>query len=266
LGENLTLKKLLVSINDKLIGTYLIVLFILVWQFASNFGWTNPHYVPPFTTVLADGAFIGAEKIFIHIAISLKRVVVGFTIACLAGLPLGFILGGGIPKVAEVLRPLITFLQQIPPYILYPVFMLIIGPGENGIHLVIFWSVFWPVLNTTTQGMREIDAKLIRCARSMSASGLTVFFKVVMPAVFPNLMRGIRNGLTMGFLMLIGAESMGADSGIGWMINNAQRMAWVPRVYLGALIVCIVGFLLNWWLGVIERTFVDWKPVAIEKI
>ncbi|MDR2615864.1 MAG: ABC transporter permease [Oscillospiraceae bacterium] len=256
----------LTSLNKRLMGSYLIILFILLWQFAPSFGWTNPHYVPPFTTVLGDGAYIGISKILIHISISLKRVLVGFAVAMTAGLPLGFILGGGVPKVAETLRPLIAFLQQIPPYILYPVFMLIIGPGENGIHLVIFWSVFWPVLNTTIQGVGAMDAKLIRCARTMNAGVVTVFFKVVLPAVFPNLMRGVRSGLTMGFLMLIGAESMGADSGVGWMINNAQRMAWVPRVYLGALIVCSVGFLLNWWLGVIERTFVDWKPVAEEAV
>jgi len=254
--------KLLSHIHSKLSGTYLIIIFILVWQFSHNFGWTNPLYVPPFTTVIDDGAYIGISKILIHISISLKRVIVGFAISASIALPLGFVLGGGVPKLAKVLRPLISFLQQIPPYILYPVFMLVIGPGENGIHLVIFWSVFWPVLNTTIQGVGELDAKLIRAARTMSAKGVTVFFKIVLPAVFPNLMRGIRSGLTMGFLMLIGAESMGADSGLGWMINNAQRMAWVPRVYLGALIVCIIGFLLNWWLGVIERTFVDWKQVT----
>ncbi len=256
------MKKLLLAANSRLVGTYLIIIFILVWQFSHSFGWTNPLYVTPFTAVLEDGAYIGIGKILIHISISLKRVLLGFAISTAAALPLGFILGGGIPKVAQVLKPLFLFLQQIPPYILYPVFMLIIGPGENGILLVIFWSVFWPVLNTTMQGVGDLDAKLVRCARAMSANRFVIFFKVVLPAVFPSLMRGIRSGLTMGFLMLIGAESMGADSGLGWMINNAQRMAWVPRVYLGALIVCIVGFLLNWWLGVIERTFIDWKQLV----
>ncbi|MDR2606712.1 MAG: ABC transporter permease [Oscillospiraceae bacterium] len=256
------MKKFLHAANDKLVGTYLIIAFILLWQFSHSFGWTNPLYVPPFTKVVDDAAFIGIGKILIHISISMKRVIVGFAISTAVALPLGFVLGGGVPKLADVLKPLIAFLQQIPPYILYPVFMLIIGPGENGIQLVIYWSVFFPVLNTTLQGVRDIDAALIRSAKAMSANSVTVFIKVVLPAVFPSLMRGVRTGLTMGFLMLIGAESMGADSGLGWMINNAQRMAWVPRVYLGALLVCIIGFLLNWWLGVIERTFVDWKQTA----
>jgi NitT/TauT family transport system permease protein len=247
-------------------GWYLIIAFILIWQFAPDLGWTNPTFVPPFSRVILDGADIGMVKILVHVSISLKRLLIGFAISVALALPAGFVLGGGLPKAAAFIRPLTAFLQQIPPYILYPLFLLIIGPGENGIHLVIFWSVFWPVLMTTIQGVQEMDAKLIRCARAMCAKGWTVFFKVVLPGVFPNLMRGIRSGLTMGFLMLIGSESMGADSGIGWMIHNAQQLGWIPRIYLGALIVCIVGFILNYWLGVVERAFVDWKPVTEETV
>ncbi|MDR3310855.1 MAG: ABC transporter permease [Oscillospiraceae bacterium] len=256
------MKRLLLKINNKLMGTYLIILFLLVWQFAPDLGWTNPTWIPPLTTVLSEGADLGVAKTIIHMCISLRRVVIGFAVSVAAGLPLGFILGGGVPKLSSFLKPLISFLQQIPPYILYPLFLLVFGPGEKGIHLVIFWSVFFPILNTVIQGVGELDAKLLRAARAMSANGFEVFFKVVLPAVFPSLMRGMRSGLTMGFLMLIGAESMGADSGIGWMIHNAQGLGWIPRIYLGALIVCVVGFLLNYLLGVIERVFVDWKPVA----
>jgi NitT/TauT family transport system permease protein len=256
------MKKLAKAINNRLMGVYLIILFIVLWQVAPILGLTNATFVPPFSTVVADGVNLGIVKILIHICISLKRVIIGFSVSAVIALPLGFILGGGIPKIASVLRSLIAFLQQIPPYILYPVFLLIFGPGENGIYLVIFWSVFFPVLNTSIQGISEIDPALVKAARAMNCNGLQVFFNVVLPATFPSLMRAIRSGLSMAFLMLIGAESMGSDSGIGWMINNAQKLGWISRVYLGALIVCVVGFALNYALGVIERVFVDWKPVV----
>jgi NitT/TauT family transport system permease protein len=245
---------------------YLIIAFILVWQFSSKFGWTNATFVPPFTTVLTEGADLGLARILVHIAISLKRVVFGFALSTVIALPLGFVLADGAPKLAAFLRPLMQFLSQIPPFILYPLFLLVIGPGENGIYIVIFWSVFWPVLFTTMQGVNDIDPRLIRAAKSMRASTGDVLFKVIFPAIFPNVMRGIRSGLTMGFLMLIGSESMGADSGIGWMIHNAQGLGWIPRIYLGALIVCVVGFLLNGALGAVEKTFVDWKEVPEDVI
>jgi NitT/TauT family transport system permease protein len=248
------------AVNDKLMGFYLAAAFILAWQFAPALGWTNATFVPPFSDVLLDGAQVGIIKILVHICISMRRVIIGFAISAALALPLGFILGGAAPKAALAIRPLIAFLQQIPPYILYPLFLLLFGPGENGILLVIFWSVFWPLFTTTMQGISSVDPSLVRCARSMGANGIEVFFKTIIPAVFPNIMMGIRTGLTMGFLMLIGAESMGADSGVGWMMHNAQGLGWIPRIYLGALIVCVVGFLLNAGLQAAESVFTDWKP------
>jgi NitT/TauT family transport system permease protein len=256
------MKKAAKAINKRLMGTYLIIAFVALWQILPSVGLMNSTFVPPFSTVLADGAKLGLAKILIHICISLKRVLVGFAVSAVIALPLGFVLGGGIPKVARFLWSLIAFLQQIPPYILYPVFLLVFGPGENGIYLVIFWSVFFPILFTTMQGVNEVDAKLVKAARAMSCNGFLVFIKVVLPATFPSILRAVRTGLSMAFLMLIGAESLGADSGLGWMINNAQKLGWISRIYLGALIVCIVGFAVNYGLGVVERVFIDWKPVA----
>jgi NitT/TauT family transport system permease protein len=158
-----------------------------------------------------------------------------------------------------------NFLAQIPPYILYAVVVIAAGPGETAITFVIVWSAFWPVLFTVIEGVKEIDPRLIRCAKSMNAGSLQVFFKVVFPAAFPNLMRGARQGLTLGFLMLIGAESMGAKSGIGFLIHNAQVMGHISRIYLGAILSAALGFLLNFATGRIEKKLVVWKEDENEK-
>jgi NitT/TauT family transport system permease protein len=111
-------------------------------------------------------------------------------------------------------------------------------------------------------GIQNVDPLLVRCAKAMSAGPVTIFFKVVLPAAFPAIMTGIRSGLTMSFLMLIGAESMGADSGLGWLIHNAQSMGFVPRIYLGAILVAGVGLLLNVLLEALEKSIVDWKETT----
>ncbi|MNN75852.1 putative aliphatic sulfonates transport permease protein SsuC [compost metagenome] len=108
-------------------------------------------------------------------------------------------------------------------------------------------------------GIQNVDPLLVRCAKAMTAGPATIYFKVVLPAAFPAIMTGIRSGLTMSFLMLIGAESMGADSGLGWLIHNAQSMGFVPRIYLGAILVAGVGLLLNVLLEALEKSIVDWK-------
>jgi NitT/TauT family transport system permease protein len=260
--QDLSVKKILFGLNDKLMNVYLLILFILLWQFAPALGWTNPIFIPSFSTIIYEAAALTLPKVLMHVGHSLRRVIVGFVICMAAALPVGFILAGALPRIAAVLQALMKFLSQIPPYILYSVIAIVSGPGEKAITFVIVWSAFWPVLFTTIQGIGDIDARLIRCARSMSAGHISVFFKVVVPAVFPNLMRGVRQGMTMAFLMLIGAESMGAQSGIGWLIHNAQVMGYINRIYLGALLTAVIGFLLNFTMTYIEKKLTVWKEVS----
>jgi NitT/TauT family transport system permease protein len=257
--------ELLLFVNNKLMSVYLLVLFIALWQAAPALGWVNPVFIPAFSTVLGDAVSMTPAALLAHIGQSLRRVVTGMAICAVLALPFGFILGGALPKAAAALRALMNFLAQIPPYILYAVVVIAAGPGETAITFVIVWSAFWPVLFTVIEGVQEIDARLIRCAKAMNAGTVQVFFKVVFPAAFPNLMRGLRQGLTLGFLMLIGAESMGAKSGIGFLIHNAQVMGYISRIYLGALLSAVLGFLLNFATGRIEKKLVVWKEEENEK-
>lgn len=255
------MRRVLASLNNRLLSWYLFILFLLLWELVPRLGLVNPIFVPPFSRVIQTGLDLSVFNIIVYIAISLKRVFIGFLLAALLALPVGFILAGALPAVARFLRPLTVFLSQIPPFILFPIFVIIIGVGEGGIYTVIFWSSFWPILFTTISGIQSVDPLLVRCAKGMSAGPVTIFFKVVLPAAFPAIMTGIRSGLTMSFLMLIGAESMGADSGMGWLIHNAQSMGFIPRIYLGAIMVAGVGLALNYLLEALEKTIVDWKEV-----
>lgn len=260
-----TLVEALWFLNNKLMNVYLLVLFIVLWQAAPALGWVNPVFIPSFSAVLDGAIAMTPGVLLLHIGHSLRRVVTGMAICMALALPFGFILGGALPKTAAALRALMNFLAQIPPYILYAVIVIAAGPGETAITFVIVWSAFWPVLFTVIEGVKDIDARLIRCAKSMNARTVQVFCKVVFPAVLPNLMRGLRQGLTLGFLMLIGAESMGAKSGIGFLIHNAQVMGYISRIYLGALLSAVLGFLLNFATGLIEKKLVVWKEAENEK-
>ncbi len=246
-------------VHNKLLSWYLFLLLLLIWELAPRLGWVSPVFVPPFSEVIRVGLDMTVIKMIVYISVSLKRVFIGFLLAAALALPVGFILAGALPAVARFLKTLTVFLSQIPPFILFPIFVVIAGVGEGGIYTVIFWSSFWPILFTTMAGIQNVDPLLVRCAKAMSAGPVTIFFKVVLPAAFPAIMTGIRSGLTMSFLMLIGAESMGADSGLGWLIHNAQSMGFVPRIYLGAILVAGVGLLLNVLLEALEKSIVDWK-------
>ena len=254
-----SLKRGLLYIHNRLLGAYLFIVLLLIWEIAPRIGLVSPVFVPPFSRVIQVGLDLSVLNILLYIAISLKRVFIGFVLATALALPVGFILAGALPWLARFIRPLPVFLSQIPPFILLPIFVIVIGVGEGGIYTVIFWSSFWPVLFTTLAGIQAVDPQLIRAARAMNAGRCQIFFRVLLPAAFPTIMAGIRTGLTMSFFMLIGAESMGADSGLGWLIHNAQSMGFIPRIYLGAILVAGVGLALHYFLEMLEKNVVDWK-------
>ncbi|MDR3254117.1 MAG: ABC transporter permease [Synergistaceae bacterium] len=253
------MNRVLSSLHRRLASVYLLIVFFALWQIVPSAGFVNATYLTPLFRVIREIPIVGYFNLATDVLISLKRVAIGFLISTAAALPLGFVLAGALPKLAKFLNPLLLFLSQIPPFILFPVFVIIFGVGESGIVTVIIWSAVWPILFNTISGINMVDPLLVKCARSMCADKLTIFLEVVLPSSLPSIMTGMRSGLTLCFLMLIGAETMGANSGMGWEINMAQRMAVIPRIYLMALIVAVVGLAINYLFEWIERTLITWK-------
>jgi len=258
------LKKFLVALHIKARGLYLIIALFILWEIAPRVGWVNPHFLPPFSQIIVAAGQLTIYQIILDTAVSLKRILIGFSAAILIAVPLGFIMAGALPKVPKFLNSLMMFLAQIPPFILFPVFVVVFGVGEGGIYTVILWSAVWPILFTTMVGVGQVDPLLIKCARSMGADTIDIFFKVVIPEAFPSIMTGLRSGMTMCFMMLIGAETLGADSGLGWLISNAQKMGLVPRIYLAALLVAVVGLMINYLFEWLENEIIIWKEQAPE--
>ncbi|MDR2616085.1 MAG: ABC transporter permease [Oscillospiraceae bacterium] len=257
------MKRFLITANKKLKGFYVLIAVLVLWQTAPRAGWVNPIYVPSITTIITQSELTPAMALK-HIIVSLRRMVVGFSICTVIALPLAFILGGAIPALANVLRLLLQFLSQIPPYILYPVLALFAGIGEKSVVMIVFWAGLWPLLFTTIQGVQDINPRLISAARAMNANSALIFFKVIVPATFPNIMRGIRLGLNNSFLILIGAENIGGKEGLGWLIGNANKLGKINRVYFGAFLVVILGIALNFGIQKLENRVTGWKRLPSE--
>jgi NitT/TauT family transport system permease protein len=253
------LRRLLSAVNDRLAGLYLLVIFFIAWQVLPSIGLVNPVYFPPLSTVLEAGYNLGLAVILSDIGHSLLRVLIGFGLAVICALPMGFVLAGAVPRLAKFLNPLMAFLSQIPPFILLPVFVLMFKVGEGSICAVIFWAAFWPVLFSTMLGIGTVDPLLVKSARSMGADTFTIFTDVVIPGALPTIMTGLRYGMTFTFMMLIGAESLGSFTGMGYELIVAQRRAQVPNVYLMVLVIAVVGIAVNYLFEALEKRFVVWR-------
>lgn len=258
--------KFLNGINKKLISIYIVIGFFILWELAPRIGWANPHFVPPFSEVLNAAKQVTYWQLFLDIIVSLKRILTGFLLASALALPVGFILGGAFPLIARFLNSLLNFLAQVPAFILFPVFVVIFGIGETGILVVILWAAFWPILFTTILGVRQVDPILIKGAKSMGSNSFTIFWKVVIPGALSSILTGMRTGMTISFMMLIGAETLGANAGLGWLIHNSTNMGFIPQIYLAVILIAVIGLGINYFLEWLERKVIIWKEVAPEKI
>ena len=237
----------------------LVLAFLAAWQVSSVYGWINPAVFPPLDAILialwkgiSSGALIG------DIAISLQRSGIAFAAAVIVGIPLGLFMGQ-VPAVERALDPLLQFFRQTSALALYPVFILLLGLGESSKVFVIFWATLFPILLSTIGGVKEVDRKLIEMARTYGAGSITIFRRVVLPASTPAIFVGLRLSATSALLLLIAAEMIGANKGIGFQVMNAQYNFQIPLMFATILLLAILGLLANGVLVVLQRRLCRWS-------
>jgi NitT/TauT family transport system permease protein len=247
--------------RERLLDSVGIAAFLAIWQIASTLRWLDPQFVPPPTKIVATVIELARSgELLTHTLASVQRVLTGFAMAVAIGIPLGFVVSGGLPLLARFLRPVFAVLGQVNAFSLFPLFILMFGIGEIAKLAIIFWSALFPVLFMTMGGAQNVDRALIKAARSMNATPSTIFFKVTVPASLPAIFTGIRMGGSISFLMLIAAEMAGASEGLGWLIHNSQVLYVIPRVFAAAGVIAVLGMLLNALLRFAEARAVSWQP------
>lgn len=251
------------ALNDRLIDWYGLAALLLLWELAPRLGWLESQFFPPPTAIVAEAVRM-AEKgeLIIQITSSLQRTLLGLSAALAVGLPLGFVLGGWFPRLTSFLRPLLRLLGQINAFSLFPLFVLFFGIGELAKFCIIFWSCLWPVLFTTIAGVQGVDPLLVKVARSMGSGRLTLFVRVLFPGALPSIFTGIRLGASVAFLMLIAAEMIGAHAGLGWLVHNASVNYLIPRLYLAAALIAVLGMGLNYLIHFVEGRVIRWKEAV----
>ncbi|PZO62528.1 MAG: hypothetical protein DI636_12415, partial [Pelagerythrobacter marensis] len=143
---------------------------------------------------------------------------------------------GQIRALEEALDPILQFFRQTSALALYPVFILLLGLGETSKIFVIFWATLFPLLLATIGGVKEVDRKLIEMAATFGASRLTTFRRVVLPAAVPAIFVGLRLSATTALLLLIAAEMIGANKGLGFQVMNAQYNFQIPQMFAAILL------------------------------
>ncbi|WP_312387874.1 ABC transporter permease [Atlantibacter hermannii] len=237
----------------------LLALFFAGWQIASSQGWLNPAVIPPLDNiVIALWNGISSGALLDDIAISLQRAGLAFFSAVAIGIPLGLFMGQ-IRPLERALDPLLQLFRQTSALALYPVFILLFGLGESSKVFVIFWAALFPVLLATISGVKEVDPKLLEMAKTFGARRLTVFRRVIVPSSVPSIFVGLRLSATTALLLLIAAEMIGANKGIGFQVMNAQYNFQIPMMFAAIFLLAFLGLMANRILVLLQRRLCRWN-------
>ncbi|QRZ16165.1 ABC transporter permease (plasmid) [Paracoccus methylovorus] len=236
----------------------LVAVFLVLWQLSGPLGWVSPAVFPPLDKIFAalwQGLSSGA--LLDDIGISLQRAGIAFGAAVALGIPLGLLMGQ-LPPVERALDPILQLFRQTSALALYPVFILLLGLGETSKVFVIFWATLFPILLATIGGVQEVDRKLIEMARSYGAGHLAIFRRVVLPASVPAIFVGLRLSATTALLLLIAAEMIGANKGLGFQVMNAQYNFQIPLMFAAIFLLAFLGLAANAVLVALQRRLCRW--------
>lgn len=231
-----------------------VALFLILWEAAPHLGWIDPYFLPAFSTVLGSITDLAKEgALMTHILVSLWRGVLGLVVAAGIGIPAGFVLGRRFPAAGEILSPLLRLLSQVNPFSLLPVFLLFFGIGETAKIAVVGWVSLWPILFYTMTAVRTVDPLLVKTALSLGIEPSELYLKVLLPGALPTVFTGVRLGAGLVFFMLVAAEMLGANGGVGWLVHNSAMNFQISRMYAGASCIIVLGYLLNRGLLLLEE-------------
>lgn len=229
------------------------VLVIAVWHVASTTGLVPAYRLPgPLSVVQAAGQLLEDGSLWLHIAISTQRVVIGFLAGAVIGLALAAVVG--LSRLGDVLlSPTLVALRAVPSLAWVPLLILWLQIGEESKITLIAIGAFFPVYTTVAGALRRVDPHLVEAGRSFGLRGWSLLRTVQLPAVVPSLVAGLRLALAQAWLFLVAAELLGASMGLGWMLTDSQQTGRVDRILLAIVLLALLGTLTNALLVLFER-------------
>jgi ABC-type nitrate/sulfonate/bicarbonate transport system permease component len=213
----------------------------------------NPVLLPtPLEVATVGLATLRSGELGWHVATSLVRVVEGFGLAALAAVALGILAGLCVP-LRLMVEPVIEFIRPIPPLAFLPMFLVWFGLGEASKVAFIGYTTFFPMFIAIAASVLRVDVMLLRAAASLGASRADLIRRVVLPASMPGIIVALRVGFGLALFVIVGAEFMGADAGLGHFIMEGRTFFNPAQIVLGALLLGALGSLINALLLAAER-------------
>lgn len=233
---------------------------LALWEFAARVFQING--LPPAHEALRQlPAILGDPEALFHIFDSMRRMLIGFTLALLIAIPIGLLMGRS-RLVAAFFNPLLMTIYPVPKAALMPIIMLWLGIGDASKTLVIFLGVSLPVIYHAYQGACAVEEKMLWSAAAMGMSPLQRLLRVVLPAALPEVFVGVRTGLVLALITMVTSEMIARQAGVGNILFNSLDMALYDTVYAMIVIIGAMGFILDVLFERLRSWLVAWaEPV-----
>jgi NitT/TauT family transport system permease protein len=252
-GTALQKKTMSRDTSERLMGIVAPVGVFVLWELLADLHLIDTRFFPaPSSIVGTFGTLIANGQLAANTLISLERLFIGFLLGAIPALVIGLTMGLYRP-VRALVEPLILGTYPIPKSAILPLILLIFGLGEPSKIVMVAIGVFYPVVINTVSGVLQIPKMYLDVGHNFGASRWKMFTTIALPGALPFIMTGVKLGAGMGLILIAIAEMIGAQSGLGYMIWNAWQILSVNTMYVGLIMIAILGFVLTLILNEIER-------------
>ena len=236
-----------------------ILCLLAIWELICQSGVVSSLFLPAPTAIInALLQMIADGEIGVSLAASLYRILAGFFIGSLIGLAVGLVTGTSA-LMDKISTPIVNAIYPIPKIALLPLFILWLGIGELSKVTIIALGVFFPVAMNTYSGVKNVDTLLLKVAASFNASWWMTMKSVVLPNALPMIFAGLRLAAGTSLLLLVAAEMIAAQVGIGALILHYGDLMITDRLMAGVIVLSLLGLVFNLILQFLERKAIPWK-------
>jgi len=238
-----------------------ISLFIFLWWLISV--WIDNRLLIPSPILVATALW----DMFFHqgflrdILISLRRMALGYIMAALVGVPLGFILGSS-SRIESIVNPVVEILRPISPIAWIPIAMFLFGVGDGLALFVIFYGASFQFLLNTVAGVKSVDKRLVEASLTMGASRWMIAANVILPGTLPLIIVAARLAMASAWMSIIAAELVGAPDGLGFKIEWAHSMLLSEQILAGMVTIGFLGYLTDVLIRFIGQRILPWKRAS----
>jgi ABC-type nitrate/sulfonate/bicarbonate transport system permease component len=235
---------------------------LLLWWVVTATGLASPFVLPsPRDLAVELGALVrggyAQKPLRAHVLASLARTFTGLGLGLAVGIPIGLLMGANRTAHA-VLAPLFAFMRPIPPIAFIPLMILFFGIGEFSKVFLIFMAALWYVVLNTSAGVRSVTTDVLRAGQNLGLTQAQLFRHVIFWAALPHIMTGVRTAMAVSWAIVVAAELIAAQEGLGFMVMDATTFFRVPDVYIGIIFIGLAGLSLELIARTLERSFLHW--------